>query len=66
MSRDCLRYEQSGNQKECKTLIVFLHGWPDNFKLWDSIIHDFEANNLCLNISYNVNEKCGITFPTLI
>lgn len=57
-----LPYELTGN-KSSRTIIVFLHGWPNTFRLWDHIIKNFEKDNLCLNISYpNYTDKLKLSW----
>lgn len=46
-----LPYELSGN-KESKVMIIFLHGYPNTFRMWDKMIESLKQDYLCLNISY--------------
>jgi hypothetical protein len=59
-----LPYELTGNLKS-SVVIVFLHGWPNTFRLWDKTIAEIKKEFLCLNISYpnfssEVHKKWGI------
>jgi pimeloyl-ACP methyl ester carboxylesterase len=46
-----LPHELSGNP-ESKVMLVFLHGWPNTFRMWDKMIEDLKSDHYCLNISY--------------
>ena len=46
--------------------MVFIHGWPDTFRLWDGITDQFENDHIVLNISYLVDDRFGISFPEII
>lgn len=32
-----LPYDTTGN-KNAKSMVIYLHGWPDSIKLWDGVI----------------------------
>lgn len=52
-----LPYEVSGNQKS-KVILIFLHGFPNTFRMWDHMIENLNKDFLCINISYpNYTEK---------
>ena len=52
-----LPYELTGN-KNSEYLLIFLHGFPNTFRLWDKMIKDLESDYYCLNISYpNFSDK---------
>jgi len=65
-----LPYDLSGKVTS-PNLIVFLHGYPDNNRLWDNIFPAHEKENLVLRMSYpnydkRMQEKWGRTFPDII
>jgi len=70
MSLHYLPYKLQGNLSS-PYLLIFLHGYPDTFELWDKIILPFTSDFLCANISYPnfSNLKCevkwGYDFPTI-
>jgi pimeloyl-ACP methyl ester carboxylesterase len=45
-----LPHELTGN-KNSETLVIFLHGYPNTLRVWDTTISQLQ-NYLCLNISY--------------
>jgi pimeloyl-ACP methyl ester carboxylesterase len=46
-----LPHELSGN-KQSEVMLVFLHGYPNTLRLWDTAISKLKDKYLCLNISY--------------
>lgn len=65
-----LPYEMIGNQSS-SSVLIFLHGWPDTYHLWDPLIHHLSDDFLCLNISYpnfstmSRESKWGYDFPAI-
>lgn len=52
-----LPYEVSGNPNS-KVILVFLHGFPNTFRMWDEMIKDLKKDFICINISYpNYTDK---------
>ncbi len=33
-------------------MIIFLHGYPNTFRMWDKLIDDLKHNYFCVNLSY--------------
>jgi pimeloyl-ACP methyl ester carboxylesterase len=65
-----LPYELSGKTTS-SVMLVFLHGYPNTFRMWDKMIDLLKPNVLCLNVSYpnfakNLNRKWGISFMEII
>ena len=59
-----LPYELKGDPKS-PIMVVFLHGFPNTFRLWDEMIDDLNEDYFCVNISYpnfakNVQKKWGL------
>lgn len=54
-----------------QALLIFLHGWPDTYQLWDPLINSLSDDFLCLNISYpnfsgmSLESKWGYDFPVI-
>lgn len=52
-------------------MLVFLHGWPDSIRLWDSVVENIDKeNNFIICISYpNYHEseyvRMGHDFPDM-
>lgn len=52
-----LPYEVSGNSSS-KSVLIFLHGFPNTMRMWDEIITELQKDFICINISYpNYTEK---------
>ena len=52
-----LPYELTG-KKDSEILLIFLHGYPNTLRMWDSMIKVLEKEYYCLNISYpNFSDK---------
>lgn len=66
-----LPYKLTGNASS-PYLLIFLHGFPDTFELWDPLITLLSKDFQCLNISYpnfaslKTEAKWGYDFPELI
>ena len=59
-----LPYELSGSPDSQATL-VFLHGWPNTFRMWDKMIENLKKDYFIINISYpnlakGVNMEWGL------
>jgi pimeloyl-ACP methyl ester carboxylesterase len=48
-----LPFELRGNQN-AKSMVIFLHGWPDTCRLWDFYVNELEEKYIILNITYHV------------
>jgi pimeloyl-ACP methyl ester carboxylesterase len=48
---DSLPKEISGN-KNSQIMLIFLHGYPNTFRLWDKLIDQLKKDYLCVNLSY--------------
>ena len=65
-----LPFRLSGNALS-KYLLIFLHGWPDTFELWDPILSNLSKDFHCINISYpnfstmRADSKWGYDFPEI-
>ena len=46
-----LPYELKGNLHS-KVMLIFIHGYPNTFRLWDETIEKVEKDYTCLSISY--------------
>lgn len=70
MSLHYLPCKVSGNLSS-PYLLIFLHGWPDTFELWDPIISALVPEFLCVNVSYpnfatlKKEAKWGYDFPEI-
>ena len=70
MSLPYLPYKLSGNLSS-PYLLIFMHGYPDTFELWDPLIAPFALDFLCANISYpnfatlKQESKWGYDFPEI-
>ena len=52
-----LPYEVWGNPNS-KTVLIFLHGFPNTMRMWDEMIQNLQKDFICINISYpNYSEK---------
>ena len=65
-----LPYEISGNY-DSNVLLIFLHGYPNSFRMWDEMIEKLKEDYLCLNLSYpnfsnKVIRKWGIDILEII
>ena len=68
--KNFLPYFLEGDRNS-QSLLIFLHGYPDNMKLWDGLVEDLKKDHLCLRISYpnfdtSRKEKWGLNFESIL
>ena len=65
-----LPHRVTGN-KESKTMLIFLHGYPNTINMWNKFVELLNPNFLCLAISYpnysdELKLKWGMDFPDIL
>jgi pimeloyl-ACP methyl ester carboxylesterase len=48
---DVLPFETKGNPNS-KVMVIFLHGFPNTFRMWDKTIDNLHKDYFCVNLSY--------------
>lgn len=65
-----LPHEISG-KTDSKFMLVFLHGYPNTFRMWDKMIDSLKEGYLCINLSYpnfdkSVTRKWGVDLTDIV
>ena len=65
-----LPYKKVGN-KTAKTMLIFLHGYPNTLNLWNDLTEKLKSKYLCISISYpNYSEELklrwGLSFEQIV
>ena len=49
--KNFLPFEFFGNS-DSKVLLIFIHGWPDTFRMWDNVTQEIKNEYEILSLSY--------------